>query len=89
MAKRLCELCERLVTGRECPACGADTQAVPGFAVGDRVVVLRGSRLPAVEEVMGAGVIERVTGTGAVRLFWVSGFPMGREAKLLRHEEVR
>lgn len=26
MSKRYCEMCDRMVKGKECPLCGADTQ---------------------------------------------------------------
>lgn len=29
MAKRYCGMCDKLVTGRECPLCGADTDKWP------------------------------------------------------------
>jgi hypothetical protein len=50
------------------------------FRVGDQVQVLRACRLPAVEEVLGTGTIERVDG----RLIWVSGFDIARDARVLR-----
>jgi|HubBroStandDraft_6_1064221.scaffolds.fasta_scaffold816507_3 hypothetical protein len=29
MAKRYCAMCDKRVTGRECPLCGADTERWP------------------------------------------------------------
>ena len=61
------------------------------FQIGDTVRVLRASRLP-VEETLGTGEIVRTSVSGATRLYWISGFPMPRQAFVLRlvtrHSEV-
>lgn len=54
------------------------------FLVGDRVNVLRASRLPKVEEVVGAGDVERITGEFPTNLYWVRGFACARLARELR-----
>lgn len=53
------------------------------FKVGDKVAVLRAARLPQVEEVLGYGVVEAMT-KGAAPCYFVSGFPCGRGADVLR-----
>ena len=59
--------------------------AVPvRFCGGDHVEVLRASRLPAVEEVIGDGIVVKVTGTVDEPLYWVSGFMAARTARQLR-----
>jgi hypothetical protein len=55
------------------------------FSVGDRVEVLRASRR---DNVIGVGVIERITGSNDTPLYWVSGFPMARTADVLRLDRV-
>ena len=54
------------------------------FCNGDHVEVLRACRLPAAEEVIGDGIIARVTGTDEEPLYWVSGFLAARPARQLR-----
>lgn len=55
------------------------------FKVGTEVQVLSASWLP-VEVVMGCGVVERIThqNSDGTPLFWVSGFPRARTARVLR-----
>ena len=61
-----------------CPACSA-------FAIGERVNVLRATRLPKVEEVVGQGTITRVTESQGTYLYWIDGFAVARTARELRH----
>jgi hypothetical protein len=59
--------------------------AVPArYIVGDRVEVLRAARLPKVEEVIGQGVVTRVTGEYPNQLYWIDGFAVARDARQLR-----
>jgi hypothetical protein len=59
--------------------------AVPArFCEGDTVDVLNASRLPQVEEVRHTGTVIRVQESGAETLYWVSGLPCARVAKVLR-----
>lgn len=60
------------------------SQPSPRYIVGDTVEVLRASRLPAVEEVLGCGVVQRVTGEFPNQLYWIEGFAMARDARTLR-----
>ena len=53
--------------------------AAPRFMVGDSVDVLSAIRLPQ-EHVTHTGTVERVDG----ELYWVSGVPCARSAKVLR-----
>lgn len=57
------------------------------FAIGDAVAVLNAWRLPKIEDVIGVGVVERMTVSGAETLYWVSGFKCGRTARVLRPVE--
>lgn len=63
----------------------ADTPSA-SLLVGDYVKVLRACRLPAVEEVVGVGCVQRVTymPDGAA-LYWIEGFATARTARELRH----
>jgi hypothetical protein len=57
----------------------------PRFMVGDVVDVLRAARLPAVEEVVGTGIVERITESESGEpLHWVSGFPCARSVREIR-----
>ena len=54
------------------------------LGVGDTVKVLRACRLP-IEDVIGVGVIERVTRSeSGERLHWIRGFSMARTDRELR-----
>jgi hypothetical protein len=55
------------------------------FKVGDYVKVLRGSRLP-IEEELGVGRITRIS-DGPTPLYWIDGFLMARDARVLRLAE--
>lgn len=57
------------------------------FKVGDTVTVLRASRLPKIEEPLGVGVVERIT-YSVETLYWVNGFPVARNARVLRAYEA-
>jgi hypothetical protein len=39
MARRYCGMCDQMVRGRECPQCGADTDALPKAAKNAQPVV--------------------------------------------------
>jgi hypothetical protein len=59
------------------------------FCVGDTVEVLRATRLPKVEDVIGTGVIEAVLEPTAENhqvesLYLVRGFPILRSGRVLR-----
>jgi len=58
----------------------------PTFDVGDMVVVLNACRLPKVEQSIGTGAIDRITyqSSDGEPLYWISGFPMARSARVLR-----
>jgi hypothetical protein len=63
---------------------GSTGAVPPRFIVGDRVSVLRASRLPKVEESIGQGVVTRVTGDFPNQLYWIDGFAVARDAQQLR-----
>lgn len=55
------------------------------FCEGDTVDVLNASRLPQVEEVRHTGKVTRVQAMpDGETLYWISGLPMSRSARVLR-----
>lgn len=60
------------------------------FQVGDTVNVLNSIRLPKVEQIVGYGVIERITQSlSGETLYWVSDRRMAVTGRVLRHALYR
>ena len=59
------------------------TTTTTTFKTGDRVEVLRACRLP-IQDVLGDGIIARITGTESEPLYWISGFLTARTGRELR-----